>query len=140
MKRILLVFVLLLVGVVTAIAILRSGPTPTEEERKQMAVLTGQLFVFNGVTNEINRARSIDAFDRQHEMVPYLRLITEYMESIKWDKDSPLRLTDYGYRLFVTFPPPPEVENQPIRWGADYLHQIRIDKQKKVIDLISQGS
>ena len=140
MKRILPLFFAVLIIVGVAFVVFRSGPSPTEEERKQLDVLTGQLFVFNGVTNEIREAQTIAEFDGQHEMVPYLRMITEYMESKNWNKDRPLRLTEYGNRLFVTFPLPPEVENKPIRWGPDYLYQVLIDKQKMTIVFTSQGS
>ena len=125
---------------VMSFSIFRTGSSPTAEERKQMDILTGQLFVFNGATNEIRQSRTIAEFDGQHEMIPYLRIITEYIESKNWNKDRPLRLTEYGNRLFVTFPLPPEVENQPIRWGPDYLYQVLIDKQKMVIVFTSQGS
>ncbi len=140
MKRILLLCITILIAVGVVSAVFRAGPSPTAEERKQMDILTGQLFVFNGATNEIRQSRTIAEFDGQHEMIPYLRIITEYIESKNWNKDRPLRLTEYGNRLFVTFPLPPEVENQPIRWGPDYLYQVLIDKQKMVIVFTSQGS
>lgn len=142
MKRILPLFVTALAAAVAgvAFAVFRSVPPSTPEERKQMDILTGQLFVFNGVTNEINRARTINAFDEQHEVLVYLRLISDCFEQYQWPKDRPVRVVDRGERIVVTWPLPPEIESQPIRWGPDYLHQAVIDKKDRKIIRLSQGS
>lgn len=72
-KRIVRLLAITLVGAGIALAVLRSSPSTTAEEQKQMDILSGQLFVFGGITNEIKRTRTIKAFDEQHEMARYLR-------------------------------------------------------------------
>lgn len=116
-----------------------TGSTTTEEERKQIEMLTGQLFVFDGVTNEIKRARSIAAFDGQHEMVPYLRLLAPYFEQYNWPKDRPVRILDQGDRIDVYWPFPPEIENQPFLFRPDCLYYSPIDKKEKKVITFGLG-
>ena len=130
MKRLLLALLLVLAGAVTAIAILRSGPTPTEEERKQMDILTGQLFEIDGRTNEIISARTLAAFDRQHDVIPCLRTVADLLATNNWPKNRPLRVTDLGDEFLVVWPLPPEIESQPIRWSADFVYATTIKKRK----------
>lgn len=130
MKRILLLFITILIAVGVVFAVFGTSSSPTAEERKQMDILTGQLFVFNGVTNEIKRARTIAAFDAQHEVIPCLRTVAGLLDTNNWPKNRPLRITDRGDKIHVVWPLPPEIENQPIRWGADYVYATFIDKQR----------
>lgn len=139
LKRIHLIGISVFVVALIAFTFLRSGPTPTEEERKQMAVLTGQLFVFNGVTNEIKRARSIAAFDGQHEMVPYLRLLAPYFEQYNWPKDRPVRILDQGDRIDVFWPFPPEIENDPFLLRPDCIYYSPIDKREMKVIFFALG-
>lgn len=125
---------------VIAFATLRSEPSPTDEERKQMDILSGQLFVFDGATNTIKRTRSFSAFEKQHEMMPYLQLLSPQFERYNWPKDRPVRVFDLGDQINVIWPLPPEVENKPIRWGPDFEHAALIDKKERKIMSLSQGS
>lgn len=104
-----------------------------------MDILTGQLFVVDGVTNIISRARTMAAFDKQHEAVRYLRIASDFLEKENWPKDRPLRVVYYKTSVAVCCPLPPEIENQPIRWGGDYLYSVLIDKTSLTILSISQG-
>lgn len=139
-------------GVVVSLAVIRSGrlpteeeplfqpnPPPTEAERRQMDVLSGQLFVFDGVTNIVRKKRTIDAFDGQHEMVPYLRLLAPYFERYDWPKDRPVRILDQGDRIDVYWPFPPEIENQPTLFRPDCLYYSPIDKKEKKVITFGLG-
>jgi len=153
MKKLLPLFAVIVAIAGVAFTIFRSDPLPTAEERKQMEILTGQLFEFGGVTNgitrlipvfvgatnQIQRARTVAAFDGQHEAVRYLRVAADFLEKHDWPKDRPVRIVDFGDCIAVRCPLPPEVENQPIRWGADYLYSVLIDKKSLTILSISQG-
>lgn len=119
--------------------ILRPGYSLSPQERKQMDVLSGQLFVFDGVTNEIRRTRSFSAFEKQHKMMPYLQILSPHFERYNWPKDRPVRVTDWGDQIGVVWPLPPEIENQPIRWGGAYWRAALIDKKAMKIVSISQG-
>lgn len=153
MKKLLLPFVVTVAIAGIAFVIFRPGPSPTAEERKQMDILTGQLFeyggvtngitrllpVFDGTTNQIRRARTVAAFDGQHEAVRYLRVAADFLEKHDWPKDRPVRIVDFGDCVSVRCPLPPEIENQPIRWGGDYLYAVLIDKKSLTILRIGQG-
>lgn len=135
MKRILLLLTVLLVGVGIALSVRHHNPSPTAEERKQMNILDGQLFVFDGITNEIKRTRTITAFDEQHEMVRYLRVVSFIVAENNWPHDRPLRVTDLGDEIQVIWPLPPDIENKPIRWGADWVYAALVDKHElKLLD------
>ena len=104
-----------------------------------MTVLSDQLFVFDGVTNRIKRTRTIDAFDRQHEMIPYLRLVSTWFETFDMPKDRPVSVMVRGDRILVTWPISLEEESRPIRWGPSYAHRAYIDKKTMSVLKVSQG-
>lgn len=105
-----------------------------------MDILSGQLFVFDGVTNTIKRTRSFSTFEKQHEMMPYLQLLSPHFERYNWPKVRPVWVFDLGDQINVIWPLPPEVENKPIRWGPDFEHAALIDKKEMRIISLSQGS
>ena len=117
----------------------RSAPHPSKAEQRQMDILTGQLFVFDGATNEIGGARTIASFDSQHEMVPYLRLVSDFCEKKQWPKDRPIRVSDIGHKISVIWPLPPEIERQPIRWGPEWCFAALIDKEERKVVALYQG-
>lgn len=140
MKTIFSLFAAVAVLAGVTCVILRLGPSPTKEERKQMDVLSGQLFVFEGKTNEIKNARTISAFDGQHELMPYMRVLSPVFKKSQWPKGSPIRVFDLGDMVNVIIPLPPEIEKQPIRWGPDYFLAVLIDKKEGKIISLCQGS
>ena len=138
-NRIHLIGISVFVVALIAFTVLRSGSAPTEKERNQMTVLSDQLFVFDGVTNRIKRTRTIDAFDRQHEMIPYLRLVSTWFETFDMPKDRPVSVMVRGDRILVTWPISLEEESRPIRWGPSYAHRAYIDKKTMSVLKVSQG-
>ena len=135
------IMVLVLAGAVITILFTTSssGPEPTSDERKQMDILSGQLFVFAGVTNTVKRKRSIAAFDGQHEMIPYLRLLAPYFERYSWPKDRPVRIRDQGDRIDVVWPFPPEIENDPFLLRPDCIYYSPIDKREMKVIFFALG-
>lgn len=114
-----------------------SGPEPTEEERNQMNSLADWSFVFGGTTNTIRRARTISAFDEQHELIPYLRLVSTWFDKYSYLKGRPVDVTLHGDIIVVTWPVRPEIEL--FLWRADYSLRIRIDKKEMVVLGVTAG-
>ena len=138
MKRILQIsslsfLVVLAIGGIS-FAFFRTEPSPTAEERKQMDVLTGRKFLFRDTydetyarysykTIEVKKYRTLEAFDRQHEAVPYLRLVSHLFERYNWPKENPVSVDVLPLGVSVTWPLSPEIERTGGNNGWPYLHQ-----------------
>ena len=119
-------------GVVVSLAVLRSGRLPTDEEQKQMDALADWSFVFEGTTNRIKKTRTISAFDGQHEMVPYLRILSPYFEQEQAIKNRPVDVVIRDDQVIVvTWPVPLEIEK--LLWRADFTLRVLVDRKRMVV-------
>lgn len=127
----LVVIAVFAIGVASSVSFL-SRKLPTEEERKQMDTLSGWSFVFDGATNTIKRTRTISAFDGQHEMIPFLRLLSPYFELEQGLKNRPVDVAIRDDRMIVvTWPVPLEIEH--FLWRADFSLRVLVDRKEMVV-------
>ena len=141
-----LAFVGLVIFVVLTI-LFQSAPQPTEEERKQMDILSGQRFFFQDRCAEtyaeartetvtIKKARSIAEFDAQHEAIPYLRLVSNLFERYDWPKDRLVAVFNVPMGVMVTWPLPPEAEQAQAKGIWSFPHQAVIYTNDMRIEVI----
>lgn len=132
-----LVFISVAILVGTALVVFfKTAPSP--EEKRQIEILSGQLFVFNGTTNELKRFRTMAGFCRQHEIAHYFPLVAGHFERYRWPKDRPVQVREKPDKIIVTWPVPPEALKY--RWRPDFWHQVIIDKKEfKVISTCQGG-
>ena len=147
MKRLhrqwILVMALLSAGVLLAfVRILAPSPNLTEEERNEMSVLCGQLFVFQSETNVISMCPTMIDFERQSGMVPYLRLVaSSVFQRVNWPKNVPVEIDETPDTITITWPFPPTTGKKPkVLWGPDFSYRAIIDKETKTVVTIIQGS
>lgn len=127
-------FLVLVLAVVTAGSLaVRRTPRPTEEERKQMDILTGRRFRCPGAldrrigirrieTIEIKDAQTISEFDGQHKAIPYLRLVSHLFDRYGWPKDIPVGVEFAPLGVVVYWDPPPGAERKSVGWTPDTFH------------------
>ena len=113
----------------------------SESEKFAMNALPGYFFVFEGITNYIENARSHRAFVNQHPMMPYLELVTDRLEKRPWARNFAIRVLETDTQVIISLPSWAEQRGLtgPTVFDAGYSLEVTIDKKTMKIVSAFQG-